>query len=375
MSGSSKSGSGASGQDRPAVDEGFADRLVGSAQHMELPSDASITLREFADSLYHGERANNAFKFLRHATEDEFDQFLQQLLEQVAAAADTGDSGPLADFFQQAQARGYNSSAEAKVIQSAVAPGTSGEQPLEPIPLAPLRVPLSQARIALFTSAALRTPEQPSFVPPQMSYEELVQSPLKAYERHPSLREIPMTVKTDSLLVEHPAYDIAAASADPNVVLPIDRLRELAADGVVGLSENSYSYSGNSNIPRLIEQTAPDWAEMLRERGVDAVVLTPGCPVCHVSVCHVARAFEMQGIPTAMVFTEAWESAARLVRPPRIVLTRFPLGRPFGPPSRPAIQRQVLLEALQMLESATPSEWMAWHQTPWSSALRDGGKI
>ncbi len=26
-------------------------------------------------------------------------------------------------------------------------------------------------------------------------------------------------------------------------------------------------------------------------------------------------------------------------------------------------------------ESATPSEWMAWHQTPWSSALRDGGKI
>ena len=38
------------------------------------------------------------------------------------------------------------------------------------------------------------------------------------------------------------------------------------------------------------------------------------------------------------------------MRPPRALFVPFELGRPFGPPNKPEIQRQVLIEALTLLE-------------------------
>lgn len=52
---------------------------------------------------------------------------------------------------------------------------------------------------------------------------------------------------------------------------------ELAQEGVIGaLAERNYSYHGLTNIPRLINESAPQWAQTLKDDGVDAVFLTAG---------------------------------------------------------------------------------------------------
>lgn len=63
----------------------------------------------------------------------------------------------------------------------------------------------------------------------------------------------------------------------------------------------------------------------------------------------IARVIEAAGIPTVCVSLQR-EITAR-VRPPRAVALRWPMGHPMGEPGRPAQQRQVLEDALQLLET------------------------
>jgi len=99
----------------------------------------------------------------------------------------------------------------------------------------------------------------------------------KAHERFPSLRVIPADTPEERLRVGHIGYDIRAAQKDINVIFPLSRFRELAHEGTIGaLAERNYSYHGLTNIPRLMQVAAPQWAQMLKDDGVDAVFLTAG---------------------------------------------------------------------------------------------------
>jgi hypothetical protein len=61
------------------------------------------------------------------------------------------------------------------------------------------------------------------------------------------------------------------------ICLNLTRFRELAHEGVIGaLAERNYSSHGLTNMPRLMQESAPQWSQMLKEDGVDAVFLTPG---------------------------------------------------------------------------------------------------
>ena len=71
------------------------------------------------------------------------------------------------------------------------------------------------------------------------------------------------------------------------------------------------------------------------------------------SVGHVARIFEQSGIPTVIVQSAVWRLTVARMKPPRVLLTRHPMGRPISAPHDRARQRQVLTSALQMLEQAT----------------------
>ena len=64
-------------------------------------------------------------------------------------------------------------------------------------------------------------------------------------------------------------------SEDINCIFPIDRFRELEAEGVIGgLAEISYSFMGLIPDPAsLINDTAPDAARRLKDAGVDAAFL------------------------------------------------------------------------------------------------------
>ena len=238
------------------------------AEHQHNPpTPDALALTAFAASLYHADRADNTFKFLKNLSEEDLANTLQELLRIVGDAIDDGDTRTLERFVQQHQASAY-------IPGQTVAP----VRPDFPdAPFAPLRKPLREATIALFTSGAVRLKDQDSFYPPEMTYEEAVRNVRKVAERFPSLRMIPADASEEDLHVDHVAYDIRAAQKDVNVIFPLTRFRELAHEGMIGaLAPRNYSYHGLTNLPRLINESAPQWAQMLKEDGVDAVFLTAG---------------------------------------------------------------------------------------------------
>ncbi len=70
-------------------------------------------------------------------------------------------------------------------------------------------------------------------------------------------------------------FDRSGFQQDLNVVFPIDRLGELAEDGVIGsVADFHYSFMGATD-PRAMEPTARYLAGLLKGDGVDAVLLVP----------------------------------------------------------------------------------------------------
>ncbi len=142
----------------------------------------------------------------------------------------------------------------------------SSRYAINPVPCTPLRQPLHEARIALVTTAGLHTPEQSGF-----------DQDFKGGDF--SFRVIPNAVETNTLIESHKssAFDHAGIEADRNLAFPLDRFRELAAQGVIGaLNHRHFSFMGSITKPeKLLNETAIQVATMLRADDVDAVFLTP----------------------------------------------------------------------------------------------------
>lgn len=93
-----------------------------------------------------------------------------------------------------------------------------------------------------------------------------------------SWREIPGDVLAGDLMVTHGHYDHRHADRDINCVFPIDRLRELAAAGVIGgVAQRHLGFMGYSQQLRdLYERAAPAMAKLIERSDADAVLLTAG---------------------------------------------------------------------------------------------------
>lgn len=76
-----------------------------------------------------------------------------------------------------------------------------------------------------------------------------------------------------------PNFDRSGFNLDVNTVLPIDRLDELAAAGIIGsVAERHISFMGaqaDHNLATMRLDTGPAAAHLLREDGVDTILLTP----------------------------------------------------------------------------------------------------
>ncbi len=75
-----------------------------------------------------------------------------------------------------------------------------------------------------------------------------------------------------------PNFDRSAFRLDLNVVFPIDRLEELASDGVIGsVAPRHISFAGNQpdDVATVRLDSGPAAAHELAADGVDVVVLTP----------------------------------------------------------------------------------------------------
>ncbi|HVG32431.1 MAG TPA: glycine/sarcosine/betaine reductase selenoprotein B family protein [Pyrinomonadaceae bacterium] len=92
-------------------------------------------------------------------------------------------------------------------------------------------------------------------------------------------REIPQDVEADQLMVTHHHYDHSDADADINVVFPIDVLRDLEREGVIGgIAKKHIGYMGYTmQLKAMYEGTAHEIAnEIDKGSRADAVVLTGG---------------------------------------------------------------------------------------------------
>lgn len=137
---------------------------------------------------------------------------------------------------------------------------------IDPAPVARLTKSLDQSRVALVTTAGLRTSDQSDFDRSNKMGD-------------PSFRDIPNTIDTGSLVESHRSYafDHEAVQSDVNLAFPLDRFRELESRGEIGeLNHRHFSFMGSIVGPRrLIDETAPRVAGLLAEDRVDAVFLTP----------------------------------------------------------------------------------------------------
>ena len=221
-----------------------------------------------------------------------------------------------------------------------------------PAPWQPFSKRLSDARIGLIATAG-------AYVVGQVAYH---------YKDDSSTRRIPRDTPDTELRFSHVTENfLEDARRDPGCVLPLDVLRGLAAQGVIGsLPEEVFSCMGGIYSQRRVrDELAPALLAAFKEQAVDAVLLVPMCPVCHQSACIIARHLEGNGIPT-MCLGSALD-ILQSGQPPRATLVDYPLGHSAGKPFDADDKRAIVLAALQGLETITkpgeirvlPNAWQA----------------
>ncbi len=93
-----------------------------------------------------------------------------------------------------------------------------------------------------------------------------------------SLRWIPGDVDSSRLRFAHDHYDHTDPDRDPNCMFPIDRLRELAAERVVGsVAAWHLGFMGwNPDPAALLHHAVPEIVQRWQDDRVDAAVFSPG---------------------------------------------------------------------------------------------------
>lgn len=137
------------------------------------------------------------------------------------------------------------------------------------IPWTPLARPLDACRVALLSSAAIALNDDRPF-----DQEGERRNP---WWGDPTHRVIAASATAKDVELYHMHIDNRPAERDLNCVLPLERLSELATDGVVGeVAPSHYSMMGYIlDETELLEETSPKIVEQLRDEAVDAVVLVP----------------------------------------------------------------------------------------------------
>ena len=118
--------------------------------------------------------------------------------------------------------------------------------------------PLNQRRISIISTAGLHRHGDQPFVPGRGEF-----------------RTIPDDTDIAELITSHVStnFDRTGLLQDINTVYPIDRLRELVADGTVGsVAANHYAFMG-ATPPTAHAELAKGLADGMKRDGVDGVLL------------------------------------------------------------------------------------------------------
>lgn len=120
--------------------------------------------------------------------------------------------------------------------------------------------PLADSKIAIISTAGLHRREDPPFVPGAGDY-----------------RVIPDDADFNDLVMSHLStnFDRTGFYQDVNTAFPVERLHELVDEGIVGAAASRHFSFMGATPPNMMEPVARDLAGLLRDDGVDAVVLVP----------------------------------------------------------------------------------------------------
>jgi D-proline reductase (dithiol) PrdB len=138
------------------------------------------------------------------------------------------------------------------------------------VPWAPLTKPLREARIALVTTAGINV----RGVEPPFDYEREQSHPDWG---DPTYRMLSRDLRQDDVQSGHLHINNDDINTDFNVALPVHRMLELEADGIIGsLAPTNYSFMGfQPNTTEWRERYAPEVAARMKDERVDGVLLTP----------------------------------------------------------------------------------------------------
>ncbi len=129
-------------------------------------------------------------------------------------------------------------------------------------PAATVRDSLAKSKLALVTTAGVHLRNDHPFTAGDQSF-----------------RVFSSSAGITDIIQSHTSigFDRSAFMEDINVSVPLERLRELVEQNVVGsLAKNFYSFMGAQRNPRRIaDETAPEVGRLLVSEGVDVVLLTP----------------------------------------------------------------------------------------------------
>jgi hypothetical protein len=128
------------------------------------------------------------------------------------------------------------------------------------IPYTPLKRELKDCRIALVSTAGAYVEGMQPFSDNDLSF-----------------RLIPADSDTKTIRFVPGHFDTTKGAEDPNIMFPLDRLRELVAAGEVGsLTESQISMGLTTELRRLKEVVSWEIAEVLMKMRPTVVVLTGG---------------------------------------------------------------------------------------------------
>ncbi|TWT26023.1 glycine/sarcosine/betaine reductase selenoprotein B family protein [Planomicrobium sp. CPCC 101110] len=132
------------------------------------------------------------------------------------------------------------------------------------VPLSHLTKPLSESKLTFVSTSGV----QPVGTMPFDTVH-----PIGDY----TYRKIPSHLKPPELEIHQLKYPTIGANQDINVIFPIERLQELAEEGIIGsLTENLFSFIGyNMDPDKLEHQLAEDIADAVVKDHADIALLSP----------------------------------------------------------------------------------------------------
>ncbi len=139
-----------------------------------------------------------------------------------------------------------------------------------PIPWAKVGKPLAASRVALLSTAGLSMKGDAPF--------DMEGERRRPTWGDPSWRRLSADATSAAIEANHLHIDTSYILRDLDVALPLDRLRELAAEGIVGeVAPTHYSIMGyqGADSRALETESAPAIAAAMRDERVDIALLAP----------------------------------------------------------------------------------------------------